>query len=95
MVNYLNLDLNKDDIYYIKANQIKEISTRTMTYSKNGPEHAVEMFRLLSHARLSILPGIHGAYIGEATTGMEHSSIPDLAISMIEKFLNEPMPKKN
>jgi hypothetical protein len=57
-------------------------------------EHAVEMFRLLSHARLSILPGIHGAYIGEATTGMEHSSIPDLAISMIEKFLNEPMPKK-
>jgi len=28
--------LNKDDIYYIKANQIKEITTRTMTYGKNG-----------------------------------------------------------
>ena len=34
------------------------------------PEHAVEMFRLLSHARLSILPGLHGAYIGEVTSGM-------------------------
>ena len=59
------------------------------------PEHAVEMFRLLPHARLSILPGKHGAYIGEVTTGMEHSKIPDLTVSMIEEFLNEPMPKSN
>jgi pimeloyl-ACP methyl ester carboxylesterase len=59
------------------------------------PEHAVEMFRLLPHARLSILPGIHGAYIGEITTEVEHSKIPDLAVSIIEEFLNEPMPKKN
>jgi pimeloyl-ACP methyl ester carboxylesterase len=35
------------------------------------PEHAVEMFRLLPHARLSILPGLHGAYIGEVTSGKE------------------------
>ena len=59
------------------------------------PEHSVEMFRLLPNARLSILPGVHGAYIGEVTTGMEHSKIPDLTVSMIEEFLNEPMPKKN
>jgi pimeloyl-ACP methyl ester carboxylesterase len=59
------------------------------------PEHAVEMFRLLPHARLSILPGLHGAYIGEVTSGMEHSKIPDLAVSIIEEFLIEPMPKKD
>ena len=59
------------------------------------PEHAVEMFRLLPHARLSILPGLHGAYIGEVTSGMEHSKIPDLAVSIIEEFLTEPMPKKD
>jgi hypothetical protein len=59
------------------------------------PEHAIEMFRLLPHARLSILPGKHGAYIGEVTSGMEHSKIPDLAVSVIEEFLNEPMPEKN
>ena len=56
------------------------------------PEHAVEMFRLMQHARLAILPGGHGAYIGEITTGMENSNIPELTINMIEEFLNEPMP---
>ena len=60
-----------------------------------SPEHAVEMFRLLPRARLSILPGIHGAYIGAATTGMKHSRIPDFTVSIIEGFLYEPVPKKN
>jgi pimeloyl-ACP methyl ester carboxylesterase len=59
------------------------------------PEHAVEMLPLIPHGRLSILPGGHGAYIGEVTTGMERSKIPDLTVSMIEEFLDEPMPKKN
>lgn len=58
------------------------------------PEHAVEMYRLFPHAKLSILPGLHGSYIGEITTGMEHSKIPELTVSMIEEFLNEPMPEK-
>lgn len=44
------------------------------------PEHAVEMFRLLSYARLSIIPGSHGAYIGELTTGMNYSKIPELTV---------------
>jgi pimeloyl-ACP methyl ester carboxylesterase len=57
------------------------------------PEHAVEIFRLLPHAQLAILPGLHGAYIGEVTTGMERSKIPDLVVSIIEQFLNEPMQK--
>lgn len=59
------------------------------------PEHGVEMFRLLPHALLSILPGIHWAYIGEVTSGREHSKIPDSAVSIIEEFLSELMPKKN
>ena len=58
------------------------------------PEHDVEMLRLIPHARLSILTGGHGACIGEVTTGMERSKIPDLTVSMIEEFLNEPMPEK-
>ena len=32
------------------------------------PEHAVEMYRLLPHARLAILPGNHGSYLGEVLT---------------------------
>jgi pimeloyl-ACP methyl ester carboxylesterase len=56
------------------------------------PEHALEMFRLMPHARLAILPGSHGAYLGEITTGMERSNIPELTVSLIQEFLEEPIP---
>jgi pimeloyl-ACP methyl ester carboxylesterase len=56
-----------------------------------SPEHAVEMFRLFPNARLSMFPGTHGAYLGEISTGMENSKIPELAVSMIEEFLDEPI----
>jgi pimeloyl-ACP methyl ester carboxylesterase len=84
-------DWKAEDIHSINAPALIIISDEDVV----RPEHAVEMYRLLPHARLSILPGIHGAYIGEVTTGMEHSKIPDLTVSIIEEFLNEPMPKKN
>lgn len=84
-------DWKEEDIHSIDAPALIIIGDNDIV----SPEHAVEMFRLIPHARLSILPGIHGAYIGEATTGMEHSRIPDLAISIIEGFLNEPVLIKN
>ena len=70
------------------------------------PEHAVEMFRLLPHARLAILPGGHGAYIGEVSAArmeasqvrfdgsseQKESKIPELTIAMVEEFLDSPMP---
>ncbi len=78
--------------------QIKSITAPTLLINGDAdvitPEHAVEMMRLLPHARLSILPGTHGAYISEITTGTEHSKMPDLTVSMIEEFLNDPMTKK-
>ena len=84
-------DWKEEDIHSIDAPVLIIIGDNDVV----TPEHAVEMFRLLSHARLSILPGIHGAYIGEATTGMGHSRIPDFAVSIIEGFLNEPVLIKN
>jgi len=84
-------DINEEDIKAINAPALIIIGDEDVV----RPEHAVEMFRLLPNARLSIFPGGHGAYIGEVTTGMEHSKIPDLTVSVIEEFLNEPMPKKN
>jgi pimeloyl-ACP methyl ester carboxylesterase len=56
------------------------------------PEHAVEMSRLIAHSRLAILPGIHGEYIGEITTPQD-STLINATVSMIEKFLNEPVKK--
>lgn len=84
-------DWKAEDVHSINAPALIIIGDADVV----RPEHAVEMFRLLPHARLSILPCIHGGYIGEVITGMEHSKIPDLAVSMIEEFLNEPMSKKN
>jgi pimeloyl-ACP methyl ester carboxylesterase len=54
------------------------------------PEHTVEMYRLLPHARLAIFPGRHGEYIGEITTPQDTVLIA-ATISMIEKFLGEPL----
>lgn len=56
------------------------------------PEHAVEMYRLLPHAKLAILPGGHGDYIGEITTPQD-STLIAATVSMINKFLSEPIKK--
>jgi len=58
------------------------------------PEHAVEMYRLLPHSKLAILPGGHGDFIGEITTPQD-STLIAAAVSMINKFLNEPVTKAN
>jgi pimeloyl-ACP methyl ester carboxylesterase len=70
------------------------------------PEHAVEMFRLLPSGRLAILPGGHGSYIGELTgaklanatvqfekrAGDVEDKVPQLAVALIESFLDAPNP---
>ena len=51
------------------AEDIRSIEAPTLVMIGDAdnvrPEHAVEMFRLLPHAQLAVLPGGHGAYIGE------------------------------
>lgn len=59
-----------------------------------SPEHAAEMHRLLSNSRLAIIPGGHGDYIGEVTTPQDTVLIA-ATVNMINKFLNEPVPKTN
>lgn len=54
------------------------------------PEHAVEMYRLLPHAKLAILPGGHGEYFGEITKPQD-STLIAATISMLNKFLSEPV----
>lgn len=55
-------------------------------------EHAGEMQRLLSNARVAVLPGGHGEYIGELTMPQDSGFIA-ATVSMINKFLNEPAVK--
>jgi len=56
------------------------------------PEHAVEMYRRLPHARLAIFPGGHGAFMGELAT-LKAAHNPPVALPVIEDFLNEPNTK--
>lgn len=52
------------------------------------PEHAVELTRLISGARLLILPGGHGDYLGEAVMTKKETRYPELTARLIAEFLD-------
>jgi len=71
---------------------IKSIKAQTMIIIGDAdmvsPEHAVEMYRLIPHCQLAIIPGGHGKYIGEITTLESNSPDFTFAVAMIEEFLD-------
>jgi pimeloyl-ACP methyl ester carboxylesterase len=52
------------------------------------PEHAVELTRLISGARLLIMPGGHGDYLGEAVMTKKETRYPELTARLIAEFLD-------
>ena len=52
------------------------------------PEHAVELARMISGARLLILPGGHGDYLGELVMTQADTHYPELSARLIEEFIN-------
>jgi pimeloyl-ACP methyl ester carboxylesterase len=52
-------------------------------------EHALALSRTLPNARLAILPGGHGDYIGEICAADKQSQIPAFVTAMIDAFLRE------
>ena len=54
------------------------------------PEHAVGLTRLISGARLLIVPGGHGDYLGEAVMTQKDTRYPELTARLIEEFLDSP-----
>jgi pimeloyl-ACP methyl ester carboxylesterase len=53
------------------------------------PAHALELSQLLPHARLMILPGGHGDYLGELIVANPKSRYPELTAGLLEEFLND------
>jgi pimeloyl-ACP methyl ester carboxylesterase len=51
-------------------------------------EHTIEMSKAIPGARVSILPGTHGSFIGEALTKEPGTKMPEIAVGIIEEFLN-------
>jgi pimeloyl-ACP methyl ester carboxylesterase len=68
-----------------------QVPTLIITGDKDVPlpEHAVEMYRRMPNASLAILPGGHGAYIGELAT-LKEAQDPPTGLGVIEEFLSEP-----
>lgn len=52
------------------------------------PEHALELTRLIPGARLLVLPGGHGDYLGEAVMTQAETPYPELTARLIEEFLD-------
>jgi pimeloyl-ACP methyl ester carboxylesterase len=76
----------------IKEEDIKAIAAPALIICADNdvprPEHAVEMYRQMQNAKLLILPGGHGEYIGELAT-LKHGQTEYPALAIIEEFLKE------
>jgi len=73
--------------------QIRSISAPSLVINGDAEvilaEHALALARTLPHARLAILPGGHGDYIGEVCTPHPDGPLPKLVVAMIEEFLSK------
>jgi len=83
MVNFT--DIPDEQIAAIKAPTLIIIGDKDVI----TPEHALELHRQIGNSELAIIPGVHGEYIGEVTTVTPNFRESDLAVPMIEKFLEK------
>jgi pimeloyl-ACP methyl ester carboxylesterase len=83
-------DVPAKDVSSIRAPTLVIIGDKDVTM----PEHAVELSRKIPNARLMILPGGHGEYLGELLTGQAGSHAPEFTAGFIEEFLDMPSKKK-
>lgn len=85
---------DKDRMIHFKGwtdEEVESVQKPTLLISGNAdvltPEHAIEMHRRIRNSELAILPGGHGAYIGEVTTLTGKDSC--CALPIIESFLGD------
>ena len=83
MVNFKDLS---DD-------QLRSIQVATLLLAGDRDvvklEHVMSMSKLIPDARMAILTGNHGSFIGEHCTEKKGSKLPEITTALIEEFLNE------
>lgn len=81
----------------IPDEQIKAITVPTLIIIGDKdvitPEHALELHSQIANSEIAIIPGGHGAYIGEITTITSDFKESDLVVPLIEKFLDKKADK--
>lgn len=78
-------DVPDADVRSIRARTLVMIGDRDIVTR----EHAVELTRLIPDARLLVLLGGHGDYLGEALSTPQPGNYPELTASLIRTFLAE------
>ncbi len=76
-------DLSDDDLRSIKAPSLLMVGDHDVV----KVEHVVKMSQLIPNARLAILPGTHGSFIGEICAAEKGSKIPEASAEIIKEFL--------
>ena len=77
-------DIREEDIKGIQAPALIIVANNDVA----SPEHAVEMYRQMQKAKVLIVPGGHGDYIGELST-LKPGNNEYPVVSMVEDFLKE------
>ena len=81
MVNFK--DYSDDLLKAIKAKTLFMVADKDVI----SVEHTLQMSRLVADAQLVVLPGTHGAFIGETGTAIPGSKLPRICVELIEEFL--------
>jgi len=77
-------DWKEEDLASIKAPSLIIAGDRDVMTT----EHAVEMSHKIPNARLLILPGTHGSYMGEESTEIKGNKMHEYTVALIETFLS-------
>lgn len=77
-------DVPDDDVKSVRAPTLILAGDRDVV----TPEHALELSRLVPGARLLILPGGHGDYLGEQVMSLGSSRAPELTAGFVGEFLD-------
>jgi pimeloyl-ACP methyl ester carboxylesterase len=71
---------------------LKSIQSKTLVVTGNMDvakiEHTVEMYQLIPHAQLLVIPGGHGEYMGEISFQNTERNVESF-VDLIDKFLSE------
>jgi pimeloyl-ACP methyl ester carboxylesterase len=83
MINFK--DYSDDLLKAIKAEALFMVADKDVI----TVAHTAQMSHLVAGAQLIVLPGSHGAFIGEAGTAIPGSKLPGIAVDLIEEFLRD------
>ena len=96
--NHLQVMFNKDKqrrlaFKDITDDELRSIKASTLVMAADHdvvtPEHTVKMSHVIPDARLVILPGTHGSFIGDVSTTKKCSKLLEITVALVEEFLNK------